>query len=319
MKHRRVVVLSFPEVELLDVAGPMNVLTAATRLASPQPGYAVELAAMKPGLVPTAGGLEMNAKRGFASLRGSIDTLIVPGGLRAGEVGGALVPTIARLAKSSRRVVGVCTGAFLLGDAGILAGKNAVTHWAGCEALRSLHPDVRVDGDAIYVRDGKVWTSAGVTAGMDLALALVEQDLGARLALEVARWLVMYLRRPGGQAQFSAPLEAQMADRPAVAALIAWARAHLRDDLSVGALARRASMSERNFARVFTAATGETPAAWVARMRLEAARSALELSSRSVKEIAGACGFGSAESLSHAFRRALRTTPLAYRARFNPT
>ncbi|MGZ5971200.1 MAG: GlxA family transcriptional regulator [Polyangiales bacterium] len=316
MKPRRVVVLAFPSVELLDVAGPINVLTAATRLAPSRPGYSVELAASRAGLVETAGGLELHAQRSFASLRGPIDTLLVPGGFGAERAGQGLVPTIRRLAASARRVVGVCTGAFLLGEAGLLAGRNAVSHWAGCAALQARYPDTHVDGDAIFVRDGKVWTSAGVTAGMDLALALVEQDHGSRLALEVARWLVMYLRRPGGQTQFSAPLSAQMSDRAPIDALITWVRAHLRADLSVAALARRASMSERNFARVFASATGDTPAAWVARVRLEAARSALEMSERSVKEIAADCGYQSPETLNHAFQRSLRTTPLAYRARF---
>ncbi len=313
---RRVVVLAFPGVELLDVAGPVNVLTAATRLVPSKPGYAIEVAALRAGLVPTAGGLEIGASRKASALRGSIDTLIVPGGLDPLEGGRALVAPLARLAPRARRVVGVCSGAFLLAEAGLLRGRRAVSHWAGCAALQARHPDVKVESDAIFVRDGHVWTSAGVTAGMDLALALVEDDMGARVALAVARWLVMYLRRPGGQSQFSAPLAAQAAERPPLQALIAWVRNNLRADLSVGSLARRAAMSERNFARVFTTEVGLTPAAWVARVRLEAARSALELSTRPVKGIAAACGYHSPEALHHAFQRSLGATPLAYRARF---
>jgi transcriptional regulator GlxA family with amidase domain len=317
MKPRRVVVLLYPEVELLDVAGPTNVLTAASRLVPARPGYVVELAAARPGRVPTAGGVELHAGRAFRSLRAPIDTLLVPGGMNVDGVDPRLVATIRRLAPAARRVVAVCSGAFFLGEAGLLRGRRAVSHWSACAALQARFPEARVDADAIFVRDGKVWTSAGVTAGMDLALALVEQDLGAALALEVARWLVMYLRRPGGQSQFSAPLAAQAVDAGPIESLIAWVRANLCADLSVPALARRVSMSERNFARVFVARTGQTPAGWVARVRLEAARSALEISDKPVKEIAAECGFGSAESLHHAFKRALRTSPLAYRARFD--
>lgn len=316
MKPRRVVVLLYPNVELLDVAGPINVLTAASRLTPGRPGYTVELAAARSGRVATAGGVELHAHRAFRSLKPPIDTLLVPGGMYVDGVEPALVPTLRRLAPAARRVVAVCSGAFFLGEAGLLRGRRAVSHWAACAALQARFPDARVDADAIFVRDGKVWTSAGVTAGMDLALALVEQDLGAALALEVARWLVMYLRRPGGQSQFSAPLAAQTAERAPIESLIAWVRANLCADLSVPALARRVSMSSRNFARVFVAETGQTPAAWVARVRLEAARSALEISNEPVKQIAAACGFGSTESMNHAFQRALRTTPLAYRARF---
>lgn len=312
----RTVVLSYEGAELLDIAGPINVLTAASRLSPSGVGYAVELSARRVGLVTTAGGVQLHAPRSLASLRGPLDTLIVPGALfpRAGL---ELVPTIRRLATVCRRVVAVCSGAFLLAEAGLLDGRRAVSHWAGCAELQARYPRVHVDRDAIFVRDGKLWTSAGVTAGMDLALALVEQDLGAPLALEVARWLVMYLRRQGGQSQFSAPLAAQASERAPIRALIEWVAANLRADLSVSVLARRAAMSERNFARVFAAETGLTPAAWVARMRLEAARSLLERSNRSVKQIAAACGFGSPETLHRTFQRSLDTTPLAYRARFD--
>ncbi len=316
VEARRVVVLVYPGVELLDVAGPVNVLTAATRLVPSRPGYAITLAARRAGDVETAGGVALRAERACAGVRGAVDTLLVPGSTDLDGEGRALVPTIRRVAPKARRVVAVCSGAFLLAEAGLLRGRRAATHWSACAALRARFPDVRVEDDAIFVRDGKTWTSAGVTAGMDLALALVEQDLGPRVALAVARRLVMYLRRPGGQSQFSAPLAAQRAERSGIEPLVRWVRANLDADLGVAALARRAGMSERNFARVFTAETGVTPAAWVARVRLEAARAELEMSQKSVKEIAAACGYGSAESLHHAFQRALRTTPLAYRARF---
>ncbi len=314
--RQRVVILAYPGVELLDVAGPANVLTAASRLLRGRGGYDVEIAASRAGPVETAGGIGLVAKRGCGSLRPPIHTLVVPGGTDALGAGRGLLPVIGRLASGVSRVVGVCTGAFLLAEAGILDGRRAVSHWMGCAALREGYPRVRVEEDAIFVRDGRVWTSAGVTAGMDLALALVEEDHGAALALEVARWLVMYLRRPGGQSQFSAPLTAQRAALGPIEATTAWASRNLAKDLSVEALARRASMSGRNYARVFKAQVGIGPATWVRTTRLEAARSMLELSSRSVKEIAIACGFSSLEALDHAFQRAMRTTPVAYRARF---
>ncbi len=313
-KARRVVVLAYDGAELLDLAGPTNVLTAATRLCPDRRGYRVELVAQRSGLVTTAGGVQLQA-RALRGVRGPIDTLLVPGGIDP-FAGRALTPKLTRLASSARRVVGVCSGAFLLAEAGLLDGKRAASHWAGCALLQQRYPTLQVDHDAIFVRDGKVWTSAGVTAGMDLALALVEDDLGAQVALDVARWLVMYLRRPGGQSQFSAPLQAQHSEHGALKALTAWVQENLRADLSVEALARRAAMSPRTFARVFAAETGLTPAVWVARLRLEAARSALELTGKSVKQIAVSTGFQSPERLHRAFQRSLHTTPLAYRARF---
>jgi len=313
---RLVLIVAFPGVELLDVAGPAGVFATADRLVG-QGGYRVEVAAPAAGPVVTAGGVELVARCALGRVKGSIDTILVGGALMP-ALGEALpvAAHLARLAPRARRIAAVCTGAFLLGEAGLLRGRRAVTHWAACDELRRQHPDCRVDADRIFVRDRRVWTSAGVTAGLDLALALVEQDHGPGLALEVARWLVMYLRRPGGQSQFSAPLAAQRAEHDAVTAVVAWMGEHLHDDLSVPALARRASMSVRNFARVFRRETGATPAAFVERLRLEAARRDLELTSRSAKQIAASSGFGTVETMHRAFRRSLGTTPLAYRARF---
>jgi transcriptional regulator GlxA family with amidase domain len=311
------VMVCFPGVELLDVAGPAGVFATADRLLGPRGGYRVDIAARSAGPVATAGGVELVARHALARVRGPIDTILVGGGLMpAMAEARALAAPIATLARRARRIAAVCTGAFLLGEAGLLRGRRAVTHWAACDELHRLHPDCRVEADRIYVRDRRVWTSAGVTAGLDLALALIEQDHGPALALEVARWLVMYLRRPGGQSQFSAPLAAQRAERDGIAALVTWMSDNVRADLSVPALARRASMSVRNFARVFRRETGATPAAFVERLRLEAARRALELTRRSVKQIADASGFGTVETMHRAFRRSLGTTPLAYRARF---
>jgi transcriptional regulator GlxA family with amidase domain len=219
-------------------------------------------------------------------------------------------------ARRSRRVASVCTGAFLLARAGLLDGRPATTHWASCKELARRYPSIRVEPDPIFVRDGDVMTSAGVTAGMDLALALVEEDLGRETALETARWLVLFLKRPGGQAQFSAQLAAQMADREPLRELQEWIPDNLDVDLSVPALARRACMSERNFARAFRRETGMTPAAYVETARVERARMALESGELPVETIARQAGFGTVETMRRAFGRRLGVSPLDYRNRF---
>ena len=210
----------------------------------------------------------------------------------------------------------VCTGAFLLAEAGMLDGCRATTHWASCDELARRHPEVEVETDPIFVRDGNVITSAGVTAGMDLALSLVEEDLGREVALETARWLVLFLKRPGGQAQFSAQLAAQMADREPLRELQQWLPDNLGEDLSIPALARRACMSERNFARAFRAETGMTPAAYVEAARVERARRELETTDLPVDAVAARCGFGTVETMRRAFGRRMGVNPAAYRERF---
>jgi transcriptional regulator GlxA family with amidase domain len=211
----------------------------------------------------------------------------------------------------------VCTGAFVLAEAGLLVGRRATTHWASADALARRHPAVEVDPTPIFVRDGPVWTSAGVTAGMDLALALVAEDAGPEHAREVARWLVLYLQRPGGQAQFSAHLDGPLARRPALQDLQAWMAEHLDEDLSVASLARRAAMSERHFARRFRAETGATPAEAVERLRTEAACRLLETTDDPIEVVARRCGFGTVETLYRAFRRRHGTTPARHRAFFS--
>jgi transcriptional regulator GlxA family with amidase domain len=204
----------------------------------------------------------------------------------------------------------------VLAKAGLLDGRRATTHWRYCDDLQRRHPAVAVERDPIFVVDGPVRTSAGVTAGMDLALAFVEEDLGPRVALEVARWLVLFVKRPGGQAQFSAQLAAQSAERAPLRELQAWIADHLADDLSVPALAARACMSERNFARAFKAETGMTPAVYVEALRVERARLALESGFEPVDAVARRCGFGTVETLRRAFARRLGVSPGAYRDRF---
>ena len=313
---RRVVIVAFPRVQTLDVHGPAEVFSTATQL-SRRDGYAVEVVAPRPGPLPTSS-VALYPDRTIERCRGPIDTLLVAGGmgvLAASEDAG-LIEWLTAAAARSRRVASVCTGAFLLARAGLLDGRRATTHWASCAELARRHPEVEVESDPIFVRDGDVITSAGVTAGMDLALALVEEDLGREVALETARWLVLFVKRPGGQAQFSSQLAAQMADRAPLRELQQWLPDHLEEDLSVPALARRACMSERNFARAFREETGMTPAAYVEVARVESARIALETGTMPVEAIARQAGFGTVETMRRAFRRRLGISPNAYRGRF---
>jgi transcriptional regulator GlxA family with amidase domain len=222
-----------------------------------------------------------------------------------------------RMADRVRRLGSVCTGAFLLAEAGVLDGRAATTHWSRAAELARRYPRVRVEEDRIWVRDGNVYTSAGVTAGMDLALALIEEDLGADVAVAVARAMVMYLRRPGDQSQYSAPLRLQAAETPSVRALVGWAAEHPAADLSVPALARRIGKSPRHLTRVFRKELGVAPAEAIEQLRLEAARRALQQSADGLDSIAAKCGFGSAEVLRRVFLRTLHVTPSAYRARFS--
>jgi len=308
---RRVVIVAFPDVQSLDVAGPVEVFAAAG-------GYRVEVVAPVAGLVRASSGLGLWVDAALADVRGPIDTLVVAGGegTRGVVADEAFVGAIRRLAPACRRVASVCSGAFALAAAGLLDGKRATTHWGWCDVLASAFPKVTVEPDRIFVRDGDVWTSAGVTAGIDLALAMVEEDVGRDVALAVARRLVVFLKRPGGQSQFSAHLAGQLADRRPLSELQAWIADHLDSDLSVERLADRAAMSVRNFSRMFSREVGVTPARFVERARVDGARRLLEESTASVDEIAARCGFGTAETMRRTFLRSLHVTPTDYRRRF---
>lgn len=314
----RVVLPIFPGVQALDVTGPVEVFSIATRLGICS--YEIELAAANPSAIPTSSGLELVPHRQLTPIRGMIDTLIVPGGVgtRQALEDAKLIRWIARTAQRARRVASVCTGAFLLAEAGLLDGLRATTHWSACATLRRRYPDIRVDADPIFIRDGNTWTSAGVTAGMDLAIALLEEDAGNDSALAVARQLVMFVRRPGGQSQFSAQLSARLADRDPLREVQAWITGNLDADLSVDALAHRAHMSPRNFARAFKREIGITPAAYVARARVERAQQLLQSSGASLRNVALLCGFGSEDRMRRAFQRTLGVGPAAYRDRFQP-
>jgi len=315
---RRVEILAFEEVQLLDVAGPLQVFASANdlaRAAGRPPPYTLAVAAERPRVTASAGlGLAVQC---LSAPSVPVDTLIVAGGfgVEAACANAALIRWITARAAAARRTASVCTGAFLLATAGLLDGRRAVTHWRRCAEFARRFPSVQVEPDPIFVRDGTIWTSAGITAGIDLALALVEADLGRRVALAVARQLVVFLKRPGGQAQFSATLALQQADAR-FERLHAWIADNLCGDLSVAALADAAAMSERSFVRHYHRATGVTPARAIERIRVEAARQVLE-QGLPVKRVAARCGFGSEETMRRSFLRLIGATPQAYRERFS--
>jgi transcriptional regulator GlxA family with amidase domain len=315
---RRIAIPVFPGVQALDVTGPAEVFSIATRLGAHE--YDIQLVA--PGGTPirTSSGLELVPHQELPPLRRRIDTLIVPGGegTRQAIQDTSLIGWIARAGARTRRVASVCTGAFLLAEAGLLNGRRATTHWSACGALRRRYPAVMVEEDPIFIRQGNLWTSAGVTAGMDLALALLEEDAGNDAALAVARQLVMFVRRPGGQAQFSAQLSARVADREPLRELQAWISQNLEASLTVETLADRVHMSPRNFARAFKREIGVTPAAYVETARVERAQQLLQGPAARLAQVAILCGFGSEDRMRRAFHRRLGVGPAGYRDRFRP-
>ena len=316
---QRIVFVGFEGVQTIDVTGPWEVFNTAGLIAGAPPD--LRLLTIDGGDVRSSSGLSLRADGAIGKHRGAIDTLVVPGGLGVRDAVGDpdLVATIAGLAGRARRVAAVCTGAFLLAEAGLLEGRRATTHWASCERLAERYPAVAVDADPIFVRDGNVMTSAGVTAGMDLALSLVEDDHGIEVARAVARWMVLFVQRPGGQSQFSERLAHPIPSDSSLRAVCDEIVADPRSDHSVPRLAQRAALSERHFARLFIAQTGTTPARFVERARVEAARGLLEGSPAPVETIAEQAGFGSAETMRRAFVRVLGVAPADYRARFGTT
>jgi transcriptional regulator GlxA family with amidase domain len=312
----RIVIVGFPSAQILDITGPLEVFSTASRFLR-IPRYATHLVSTDGGSVLSSSGLAF-ATEPIEQVVGDIDTLVVSGGRDMDEAAAdsKLVDNIQRLAAQSRRVASVCSGAFLLAAAGLLDGRRATTHWAECEDLERAYPSISVEPDAIYVQDGNVWTSAGVTAGIDLALALVADDYGRKAAATVARRLVVYLRRSGGQAQFSAVLAAQSANDEPIRDLLDWIPDNLTADLSIPAMAARTHLSDRQFSRVFKSEVGITPAEHVEAVRMEAACRLLETTALGIEEIARACGFGTPETMNRAFRRRLDTTPGDHRHHF---
>ncbi|MGW2182724.1 GlxA family transcriptional regulator [Streptomyces sp. NPDC001732] len=313
MPQRSVLVVLYDGVQSLDVTGPMEVFAGASGF--PGAGYELRTASLDGAPVRTSSGLVLVPDGGLVGARPP-HTLLVPGGEGTRTPDPALVDWLRDNAPRAERLVSVCTGALLLAAAGLLDGHRVTTHWTVCDHLARTHPAVEVDPDPIFVRDGRLATSAGVTAGIDLALALVEEDRGREIALTVARHLVVFLRRPGNQAQFSAQLTAQTARSEPLREVQQWISEHPDEDLSVGALAARARLSPRHFARAFRAETGLTPGRYVERVRLEQARRLLEDTTDGVLGISRACGYGTPEAMRRAFVKALGTSPAEYRGRF---
>ncbi|GHC45552.1 GlxA family transcriptional regulator [Streptomyces flavofungini] len=336
-RSRRIVIAVFPDVDLLDVTGPAEVFALANRETGGRAGYHVQLAGPSGGAVTTSAGVRLLVDVSFAEVGGGgegaeeggrgggggvIDTLLVPGAVDmlpegpVARIDQDVVAWVKATAPGARRVASVCVGAHVLAAAGLLDGKRVTTHWSTAAQLAADHPAVIVDADPIFVRSGRIWTGAGISACMDLALALVAEDLGEKVALTVARQLVMYLKRQGGQSQFSVPLSRPPASRRDIEELRMYIAEHLDADLSAPALAGRMSLSERHFARVFRQETGTGPAAYVEAVRVEAARRILESTDEPLEQVAAASGFGSVETLHRALRKQIDTTPAAYRRRF---
>jgi len=313
---RRIELFAFSQFQMLDVTGPLQVFATANDVAGGDaPRYAIDVVSQDGGSLASSAGVSLLTEA-LPSLHAALDTLIIAGGPGV-EVAAAdtdLVQWVRSRALRARRFASVCTGAILLASTGLLDGRRAATHWSLCSELARRFPTVQVEPDPIFVQDGPAWTSAGVTAGIDLALALVEQDLGRSVALAVARYLVVFLKRPGGQAQFSARLKLQDGDR--FEGLHNWIEAHLDGELSLPVLARQAGMSERSFSRHYADASGQTPARTIERLRVEAARTMLSDSALPVKRVAQRCGFGSEETMRRSFLRLLAITPQDYRSRF---
>lgn len=321
-EQREIAVFTYEGGQSLDVVGPLEVFSVANRLRQRRapgqtPPYRMRLLAPQEGPVAMSSGLRLVADRRCRSVRSPLDTLIVAGGNHERIVDdGAVIAWLRSIAPRCRRIGSVCTGAFLLARAGLLDGRRATTHWAWTAQLADEYPRIEVEPDSIYVRAGRLYTSAGVTAGIDLALALVEEDLGHELALAVARQLVVFLKRPGGQSQFSSHLEAQRHAGGPLGELLEWIVENLTEDLRIEALAARAAMSPRNFARVFLREIGTTPAKFIERVRVEASRRLLEDSTLSLDQVARRAGFASAEQMRRTFHRHLRVMPQDYRRRF---
>jgi transcriptional regulator GlxA family with amidase domain len=309
-RQRTIVFALFDGFQILDGAGPIAAFEIATRFA---PGaYRLVFAASAGGLVASSSGAAMPtvALKGMSFAR--VDTFIVVGGIgtRAAAADAALIGAVRRAAQSARRMASVCSGAFVLGAAGLIDDKRVTTHWRQAPLLQKLAPGARVEADRIFVKDGAVWTSAGVSAGIDLALAMIGEDLGGAVAKSVAREMVVYAQRPGGQSQHSAMLELGAAGGR-FAALHDWMRAHLAEDLRVERLAQQAAMSARNFARAYAGETGVTPAKAVEKLRAEAARALIEDGAASVQDAARRCGFGDPERMRRAFLRLYGAPPAA--------
>jgi len=335
---KRVLMIAYSDVQILDITGPFEILAGVNdaRLNpeswaldgyQPKPGenypeYELTIAAETAGPFRTTSGMQLVADIGFDDLTDAylegLHTLMVPGGHGTTDAmrDPRVLDVVARAGARAQRITSVCTGTFILAGAGLIDGRRVTTHWNVADVLAKMFPTLTVDADSIYVRDGHIWSSAGVTAGMDLALALVEEDCGRDMALSVARRHVLFMIRPGGQSQFSAQLVAQHAAKGKIGDVAQWVLDNVSRDLSVPALAERANMSERTLARAFVNETGLTPGRFVEVARVEAARRYLEETSDDTETVAWACGFSSAEQMRRAFHRRVGVSPADYRSRF---
>lgn len=323
MSARTVLLIVYDDFQLIDLAGPLDVLAAANR-AGDTPAYRLITASPGGRAVALAGGASIAVDRALeeiASGTDDIDTMMVIGGDGAfsPEVSSQVARHLPPLARRTRRITSVCAGALILAAAGLLDGYRATTHWGACDRLAQRYPRVTVEPDRIYVHDRNRWTSAGVTAGIDLALALVEADLGTEIAQLIARQFVVFVRRAGGQTQYSAQLRSQPARTPSIRAVQQWLPDHLHEDLTVATLAERAGMSQRTFARSFRSETGSTPALFIETLRVEAARRLLETTDLTVDAIARAVGYKHGKTLHRVIARRLSTTPDRYRQHFATT
>lgn len=322
-KPLQIALLAYPGMNLIDLSGPVQTFATACRVAAPvppaHPRYQVRVFSSAGGPLLTGAGLTVMTEPLSALETQQIDTLIAPGGSVGDtfQTDPQLVHAIQRHAGRARRVCSVCTGAFLLAAAGLLDGKRVTTHWDWAVRLEQQHPQIEVDPEPIFIRAGNIWTSAGVTAGIDLTLALIEQDYGHAVAIAVARQMVMFIKRPGGQSQFSVPLVSQSSEQARFDELHAWIAANLQQDLRVEALASRVNMTARTFARTYVAELGRTPAKTVEAMRLEAACRALEETDLPIKRIADDTGHGEEQNLRRVFQRQLGISPAQYRSRFS--
>jgi transcriptional regulator GlxA family with amidase domain len=323
VRERHVVIVAFDGVQPLDVVGPHEVFAGAAQAVAARGrsgGYRVTVCSHGGGAVRAESGLSLHTEH-FPVAGERIDTLLLAGGRGANAAADdeTLVSWVRDVAPRCRRIATVCSGAFVGAAAGLFDGRRVTTHWARARELAAAYPALTVDADPIYIRDGRCWSSAGVTAGIDLSLALVQEDHGVEVAQLVARWLVMFLHRPGGQTQFASPVWVPRAERSTVRAVQTLVEAAPGGDHRVPALAAAAAMSVRHFTRVFTAEVGESPSRFVERTRLEAARRELEVSGDTLDVIAQRCGLGSAETLRRVFQRRLGVSPDAYRRRFRTT
>lgn len=311
----KIALLAPPRIQMLDLVGPTDVFAEAARQLGKPRAYRISVVGVQPGPIKGTSGLRVETDGCIDTYDTPVDTLLIAGSPAIADITGDLrvLRWVRDQAGKARRVGSVCSGAFVLAAAGLLARRRATTHWNSCAALARQYPDIEVDADSIFIRDGNLYTSAGITAGMDLALALVEEDHGRDLALCVARELVMYLKRPGGQSQFSAQLAAQSSERSTIRDIQHYIIDHLATDLSVPLLARQAGMSERNFARVFKADAGQTPAEFVERARIDGARHLIEGAEVSLKRLAVQVGYANVDGFRRAFVRRLGVSPNEYR------